>query len=232
MLDHGDHITDNFVPVPTFVGAFSIGRRVLTGSVQFSIRSVIWRKVGKMPEEASRERNTQEERAVLIPPEVQAVLDGGEIATGRIISEGKHAQTRDFVNALAISDAGEAMIFEEGATKDGGMSWHVVGGPIENGEDPMSAIQRALLESTGYSSDTWLYLGSYMLAEADHDLGVGHFFCARDARSVGQPVSETHREMKIRWVSQQDLRYALLDGRISILSYAITISMALLTVLD
>jgi ADP-ribose pyrophosphatase YjhB (NUDIX family) len=184
-----------------------------------------------MPEEASRERNSQDDHAVLIPPEVQTLFDRGEIATGRMIPEGKQAQTRDFVNALAISDAGEAMIFEEGASTGGVMSWHVVGGHIEDGEDPMSAIQRALLEVAGYSSDEWLYLGSYM-AEADQDMGVGHFFCARDARPACQPVSVIHQEMKIRWVSQQDLRYALLDGRISVLSYAITISMALLTVLD
>lgn len=184
-----------------------------------------------MPEEARRERHTQEERALVIPPEVQTLFDREELAAGMILPEGKQVPTRDFVNALAISDAGEAMIFEEGTSREGALSWHVVGSPIEDGEDPMSAIQRAL-QTTGYRSDEWLYLGSYMVTEDDQDMGVGHFFCARDTRPVCQPVTQADQEMKIRWVSQQDLRYALLDGRISVLSYAITISMALLTVLD
>jgi ADP-ribose pyrophosphatase YjhB (NUDIX family) len=137
----------------------------------------------------------------------------------------------DYVNALALSDSGDALIFERG--KLGGMSsWQVVGGYVGNGEDPMTAIQRILLEATGYTSEEWMYLGSYMMTDTDEQPGVGHFFCARGSQKVCQPQPDGHEELKIKWVTQRDLKCALLDGRISVLSYAITISMALLTVLD
>jgi ADP-ribose pyrophosphatase YjhB (NUDIX family) len=185
-----------------------------------------------MPEEAKRESNEPEEGVILSPPVTQATVQPAASTAGQSLLEGTRNLARDFVNALAISDNGEAMIFEQGKHGDRMISWHVVGGLVENGEDPMTAVKRSLRETAGYGSDEWLYLGSYMMAEADQQLGVGHFFCARGAQPVGKPSKNAQDDLELRWVSQRDLRYALLDGRVSVLSYAITISMALLTVLD
>lgn len=140
---------------------------------------------------------------------------------------------KDYVNALALSDSGEAMILERGKPGGGMSSWRVVGGYMSNGEDPMTAAQRTLLDATGYHSDEWLYLGSYVMSDSEQaESGVGHFFCARDAQQIARPNVGSLEDIEMRWVSQRDLKYALLDGRVSVLSYAITISMALLTVLE
>lgn len=185
-----------------------------------------------MPEEARRASTDKEDGMIFDSTQTEAITEPGQATTVRSPHGVQPILTQDFVNALAISEAGEAMIFEQGKHGGGMTSWHVVGGYVENGEDPMTAVKRSLLESAGYGSDEWLYLGSYMMSETDQQIGVGHFFCARDAQPIGEPVENVPEALKLRWVSPRDLRYALLDGRISMLSYAITISMSLLTVLD
>lgn len=184
-----------------------------------------------MPGTANREWKKQKEPFVLNPPHESSQSPIIESLEGLPDSPGPQETGLDYVNALALRNSGEALIVERGDL--GGMSsWQVVGGFVKSNEDPMTAVQRTLLEETGYRSDDWLYLGSYMMNDSNDHVGVGHFFCAMDAQQSAAPVTIAGNERKIRWVTQQDLRHALLDGRISVLSYAITISMALLTVLD
>jgi hypothetical protein len=186
-----------------------------------------------MPEKASREWNELGEGVILQSSHRESAFTRVEPTDERRSSVGEKISRRDYVNALALSNSGEAMIFERDKLDTGMLSWRVIGSYLKNGEDPMVAAQRTLLDETGYSSDEWLYLGSYVMADSDeHQTGVGHFFCARDAQQIARPQGNGPDGLKMKWVSQRDLKYALLDGRISVLSYAITISMALLTVLD
>lgn len=181
------------------------GSRDLPGGKEFSIRDVLDSRVLPDTMESQNDRDRKGLKSLL---------------------------ASDYVSALALSGDGEAMILERPINGSAMASWHVVGGAIEIGEDPMTAAERTLLETTGYSSDQWLYLGSYADAEAEQRCGVGHFFCACDAQQVAVPLLDSGGSTKLRWVSQSDLKRALLDGRVHVLSYAITISMVLLTVLE
>jgi 8-oxo-dGTP pyrophosphatase MutT (NUDIX family) len=184
-----------------------------------------------MPSTANREWKSVEDQVTFDSLHQNTQLHANDMPEPQLISRPQAPFSCDYVNALALSDAGEALIFERGNL--GGMSsWQVVGGYVQEGEDPMMAVQRTLLEETGYHSENWLYLGSYMMSNGNEQETVGHFFCAQDAEEVASPKPAENHDREIRWVSQRDLRYALLDGRISVLNYAITISMALLTVLD
>jgi len=181
-----------------------------------------------MPPEANGKTNG----TTLNPPHMRALFKLGDLSQEQVFPDWQKTITHDYVNALPLSETGEAMIFERGKNGSGAYSWQVVGGYVEEGEDPMTAIQRVLLEKSGHSSEDWVYLGSYMITDTEHQMGIGHFFCAQNTQQATQSPDFTHEDMEIKWVSQRDLKYALLDGRISVLSYAITISMVLLTVLD
>lgn len=185
-----------------------------------------------MPSMANMEWNNVEEPISVDSLHLNTDLQVGDKPGQQKLAQPAVPLSYDYVNALALSDAGEALIFERADLVGGMSSWQVVGGQVREGEDPMTAVQRTLLEETGYSSDNWLYLGSYMMSHGDAQDAVGHFFCARDAQQVSPSTRIDGCKKRIRWVTQRDLKYALLDGRISVLNYAITISMALLTVLD
>lgn len=146
---------------------------------------------------------------------------------GQVIMDRPKTYTRDYVSALILNDAGEALIIEGYNHGTSGCSWQVVGVFLKEGEDPHTAVQRELLEEIGYSCDEWLYLGSY-IEDANQHVGVSHFFFATGAQSIAKPNHNGLETLDIKWVSVKDLKYALIDGRIGVVSYAANIALALL----
>jgi hypothetical protein len=133
----------------------------------------------------------------------------------------------DYFNLLAFNEAGQALIIEDLTANSAWGSWHLVNGILEKGEDPILAVQQKLLNFTGFQSDNWLYMGSYMLNAHKPDVN-GHFFAAIGVKSAANPHYFDPQTCCVKWVSRKDLKYALLDGRIGVMSYAVTTSMALL----
>lgn len=168
-----------------------------------------------------------ESELIVDHPYVEVAMEKISLPNGRIIHDWPIVHARDFVNAVVFNEDGKALIldgYKHGARR---CSWQVVGGYLEADEDPLAAIQRELLEETGYHSSEWRYLGGFVI-DANRHVGVGHFFLSLNARQVALPDSQDLEEFSVRWVSLKDLQYALMDGRISIISYAMNISLALM----
>lgn len=182
-----------------------------------------------MPEEAKGVWEVLKNELVLEYPFMTVSIEQVRLPNGQIVPDWPKVHTRDYVNALVLNEAGEALILEGYKHGTGWSSWQVLGGYLEEGEDPMTAVQRELLEETGYSSDQWLYLGSYVI-DANRHVGVGHFFCALNAHPVAEPNHDDLEDFELKWIPLRELKYALLDGRIAVISYAINISLALLLV--
>jgi ADP-ribose pyrophosphatase len=160
---------------------------------------------------------------------MSVAMETVRLPDGTIIEDWPKVYTRDYVNALVFNEAGEALILEGYKHGNGQSNWQMVGGYLEEGEDPVTAVKRELLEETGHSCKKWFYLGSYVV-DANRHVGIGHFFCAQGA----QPITEINHgdleEMTLKWVSFKELKYALLDGRISVISYAMTVALSMLLV--
>ena len=165
------------------------------------------------------------------PPFLKVEMEHVRLPDGREIEEWPIVDARDYVNAVVLNEAGEIMIVEGYKHGIGRSSWQVPGGYLEPGEDPLTAIQRELLEETGYESREWALLGSYV-KDANRRVAVGHFFIARNARKTTQPDNNDLEQMQIRWVSAGEARLALQDGRIAGMSYAINITLALIYLLS
>lgn len=133
----------------------------------------------------------------------------------------------DYFNLLAFNEKGQALIIEDLTANSAWGSWHLVNGILDKKEDPILAVQQKLLTFTGFHSDNWLYMGSFMLKANQPDVN-GHFFAAMGVKSTMNPHYFDPNACCIKWVSRKDLKYALLDGRIGIMSYAVTASLALL----
>lgn len=181
-----------------------------------------------MPEESW---TVLQQSQVLEDPYVKVTMQDLQLPDGRIITDWPYVHTRDYVNALVLNPEGKAMVLEGYKHGLGRSSWQVVGGYLEPGEEPDLAIRRELLEETGYQSDEWQFLGKYIV-DANRHVGVGVFFLARNARKVAEPDHDDLEHFDIRWVSLNDLRQALFDGRVGIASYAVNISLGLLTLAD
>lgn len=147
-----------------------------------------------------------------------------------ILKELPKVCTNDYVNALILNESGQALVFEEPKLAGAGVHWHLLGRCLSPDTDPFTVVQQELLQKTGYETTVWSYLGSHIMAP-DRPVGVGYFFCARQARRTITRQLETPASGTIKWVPLKDLRYALLDGRIAVISHALTASLAFLTIL-
>jgi len=177
-----------------------------------------------MPEETWEILST---RTVLNnPPFLKVAMEHVRLPDGREIEEWPIVDARDYVNAVVLNEAGQVMVLEGYKHGLRTSSWQVMGGYLEQGEDPLDAAKRELLEETGYSSDDWEKLGSFVV-DANRRVGTGHFYLARNARVEAQPYHDDLEGFSIRWVDTADIRQALFDGRIALMAYAINVALAL-----
>ncbi len=167
--------------------------------------------------------------SILERPFLTVALEQVRLPNGHVISDWPKIHTNDFVNAVVFNDEGEAMVLEGYKHGIGWSSWQMLSEQMLEGEEPLPAVKRNLLEKTGYEAKKWTYLGSYVV-DADQHVGVGHFFCAQGVNKQVQKAIAANPDFITNWVPTNDLRFALLDGRIAVISHAISVSLALLTI--
>lgn len=151
-----------------------------------------------------------------------------QLVTSTQAAEVAKVQQHDYVNAVVLNQMGQALVFETARPSGSGVYWEVLHHCLPANSDPFTAVQTALLQNVGYQTNHWSYLGSHTMS-LNQPTGNGFFFCAKQARQVSAPQPNGHSPSTTRWIPLTDLRYALLDGRIAIVSHALTASLALLT---
>lgn len=149
-----------------------------------------------------------------------------KLPNGHIIDGWTRVYARDYVNVVVLNHAGDALVLEGYKHGIGKVSWQVVGGYIEDGEDPIHAAQRELLEEAGYASDDWTPMGSFVV-DANRHVGVGHLFLARSACAVAPPTNPDNEEFAYLWVSLDELKSALLSGKFAGMAFAANVALAL-----
>jgi ADP-ribose pyrophosphatase len=167
-----------------------------------------------------------EREAVYEHPCLTVSMEAIRSPNGEVISDWPKVYSGDFVNAVVLNEQNDVMILEGYKHGLEMSTWQVLGSYLEQDEDPGTAVKQQLLNLTGYESNDWVYLGSFV-ADANRHGGVGHFFCARGATLVQEAADSPNQDVQVRWVSLKELKYALLDGRISGASYALNVALTL-----
>ncbi len=166
-------------------------------------------------------------KQIIDHPYITLSMQSIELPDGRLIEEWPMIHALDYANALVLNKDGLAMVLEGYKHGLGRSSWQVLGGYLEPGERPLAAIKRELLEETGYASDDWRPLGSFVV-DANRHVGRGHFYLALDAVKVAEPNHDDLEDFTIRWVSLDSLESALREGQVGIMTYAINIALGLI----
>jgi len=149
-----------------------------------------------------------------------------ELPDGRVIPDWPWVKTPDYINVVAVTEDEQFLCFRQVKYGIQGVTLAVVGGYINQGEEPLAAAKRELREETGYESPEWVSLGSY-LVDPNRGIATGHLFLAKQARYVTLRKADDLEEQDLILLSQKQVEATLERGEIKVLAWAATVAFAL-----
>ncbi|MBN2257140.1 MAG: NUDIX hydrolase [Anaerolineaceae bacterium] len=149
-----------------------------------------------------------------------------QLPDGRVIPDWTWVIIPDAVIVLARLLNKRFLIFQQTKYALEGVSLAPVGGMLEEGEKPLSAAKRELMEEMGCEATNWVPLGCYVL---DPNRGVAkvHYFLALDASRVAEPDSDDLEDQEMLEVTREELERALFAGDFKEATWAALVSMTL-----
>ena len=149
-----------------------------------------------------------------------------ELPDGRVIPEWPWIITPDYVNVVAVTEDEHFLCFRQVKYGLEGTVLGIVGGFMEEGEAPLNAAKRELLEETGYESADWVHLGSYR-TDPNRGIAMGHLYLARHAYSVTQPNAGDLEEQELILKTRAEMEAALAGEEFKVLAWAASVAFAL-----
>jgi ADP-ribose pyrophosphatase len=149
-----------------------------------------------------------------------------ELPDGKLIPNWPWVITPDYVNVVAVTEDERFICFRQVKYGIEGVTLAVVGGYVKEGEEPLSAAKREVLEETGYEAPDWLSLGSY-LVDPNRGIATGHLFLARNARYVTPRDADDLEEQQLVLLTRKQIENALETGEIKVLAWAAAVVFAL-----
>ena len=149
-----------------------------------------------------------------------------ELPDGRIIAGWPWLITPDYINVVAVTEAGLFLCFRQTKYDVDGVSLAVVGGYLEPGEDPLAAAKRELREETGYEASAWLALGRFPV-DGNRGAGIAYPFLATGARKVTAIDADDLEEQELVLLSRAEIETALDAGEFKSLPWAAALALAL-----
>jgi ADP-ribose pyrophosphatase len=149
-----------------------------------------------------------------------------ELPDGRLITDWPWIITPDYVNVVAVTEDNRFICLRQVKYGLEGTTLGIVGGFVEDKEEPFQAARRELLEETGYESTDWIPLGSYRV-DPNRGVAMGHFYLARQARHITPRNADDLEEQEILLLTRSELETALGQGEFKALAWAASAAIAL-----
>lgn len=150
-----------------------------------------------------------------------------ELPDGRVVEDWGWIILPDFVNVAAITEDGDYLCFRQTKYAVKGTALAPAGGYINEGEQPLAAAKRELLEETGYKARRWENMGAFVV-DGNRGCGIAHFFLAREAYPVAEPDADDLEEQVLLKLSRAEVEAAVARGAFKELSWQAIMAMALL----
>ena len=159
------------------------------------------------------------------PPWIRIVQQQVRLPNGKVVEPYNRIELPDFSVIFAETADGKVVVERQYKHGLGRVSLVLPAGCIEKDETPLEAAQRELLEETGYQSDHWQKLGSFV-CHGNYGCGQAHFFRADRAELVAEPNSGDLEDMEIVLMTPVDLVNAVAAGEVGLLGSMAAIVLA------
>lgn len=113
-------------------------------------------------------------------------------------------ESRDWVNVLAITDDEMYIIEEQYRHGIRQVCTELCAGNVEEGETPLQAAQRELLEETGYSGGKWSLLGKFC-PNSSGMTNYCHCFLAKGVKKEKEKSLDKSEDINVRLISEDEL---------------------------
>lgn len=146
-------------------------------------------------------------------PWLTARRDVAELPDGRINNEYYVLEYPDWVNIIAVTEDGEIVMERQYRHGLGKTCYELPCGVIEEGETPLEAAKRELLEETGYAGgewEEWMTLSPNPATSTN----LAHSFVARGVRKVSGQHLDATEDISVYLLSPDYVRDLLLHNQI------------------
>ncbi len=99
------------------------------------------------------------------------------------------------VRIIAVSN--KKIIFAKEYEPNGTSFYNLLGGRIENGEEPLSAAKRELLEESGFSSENWQLLEVVDVLKMPRIEFYSYLFLAKDCKKISEQKLEPREKIEV-----------------------------------
>ena len=148
-----------------------------------------------------------------------------ELPDGRILHDFNWIAMREFAIVVPLTEDHQTILARSYKHGVRGIALSLPAGYLDDGEEPLAAAKRELLEETGYEAVEWVPLGRYV-NDGNYGSGAMHAFIAKDARKVREPESGDHEEQELLTMPFSEAIAKLRSGEIEQISTAAALGLA------
>ena len=146
-------------------------------------------------------------------PWLTARVDKVQLPTGAIIDEYYILEYPEWVNTIAITKDGNFVFVRQYRHSIGKTVNELCAGVVEDGEGPMDAAKRELLEETGFGGGEWTPWMT-ISANASTHTNLTHCFLATGVAPIGEQHLDNGEDIKVRIFSREEVLKMLRQGEV------------------
>ena len=120
-------------------------------------------------------------------------------------------ESLDWINVVAVTSDERLIMVEQYRFGIEACTLETPGGMVDEGEEPLSAARRELLEETGYGEGEWTYLGSVEPNPAFHS-HLCHHYLARNVELIGPQELGEGEAIDVKLCTLEEIREAVRRG--------------------